>query len=191
MRKKGIFPLRYAYSATLRVYRFIFWPRGCVDCKIKVFVNINLASLEIIFGSVVRNFSLQMPHTDALYQIWLNTKACRNIADLTCLYTHTLLAGKAREKKNSNNLVSSPPKRDFLILPVSFVSSSCEKKKSAVVTLTQGCTFTCAPSTVKAGKCLCCYMRKDTNRKANYGSAVIYLSTIWQEHSTAKYMAPP
>lgn len=37
--------------------------------KRKVFVNINLASLEIIFGSVVRHFSLQMPHTDALLQI--------------------------------------------------------------------------------------------------------------------------
>lgn len=100
MRKKGIFPLRYAYSATLRVYRFIFWPRGYVDCKIKVFVNINLASLEIIiFGSVVRHFSLQMPHTDALYQIWLNTKACRNIADLTCLYTHTACREGKGEKE--------------------------------------------------------------------------------------------
>lgn len=185
---------------TVQLSVFIASSLGCVVAKGKVFVNINLASLEIIFGSMERHFSLQMPHTDALLQIWLNTKACSNIADLTCFLsqgythtcTHTLLAGKAGEKKNSNNLVSSPPKGNFLILPVSFVSSSCEKKKkSAVVTLTQGCTFTCAPSTVKAGKCLCCYMRKDTNRKANYGSAVIYLSTIWQEHSTAKYMAAP
>lgn len=45
------------------------------------------------------------------------------------------------------------------------LSSSPPLWKSAVVTMTQGRTFTSAPSTVEAGKCPCCYMRKQTGKQ--------------------------
>lgn len=157
----------------------------------EIFVEINFCSSRRYFGWMIRYFLLKMPHTDALFQRWVNTEPCRNITDLTCFLSLALSFQVCRIPiLHSSNLSRVFPREPLFPHPSfpCFVSSSCTE--SVVVILAQGCTLACAPSTVMAGKCLCCYMRKDTNRKANYSPAVIYLSTIWQEHSTAKYMTP-